>query len=221
MSYSDINLILAFIYCQANNTYMFGLMNTKYFRIFTILVIISLVSVLIVLDYLRDWTAENPETVEKAIVFVDEKGVLGMFLFALGAGTLIPFPVEPVLGGVVVLGSQQVVFLILAAALGHTLGTSISFYLARYLREPFVYKRIDKHSIKAFHKFWKKYGRWTLFVTVLIPIFPGDILAFVAGLSEMKYKRFVIIILTAKLITYTFFALLSFKVASIWFSGVI
>lgn len=196
------------------------LRDTRYFKVALIILILSTIAVIIVLSFLRGWTVQNPELVQSTINFVDQYGVLGMFTFAFLAGTIIPFPVEPVLGGMVVLGSSQIILLILAAALGHTLGTIISFYLARYLREPFVYKKIDKKSINAFHNFWDKHGTLVLFVTVLIPG-PGDIVAFIAGLSKMNIKKFVAIMVSAKLITYTFFALVSFQVAATWFSAVI
>ena len=165
-------------------------------------------------------TAENPKIVESSINYVNQHGTLGIFTLAFLAGTVLPFPIEAVVGGAAVLGGN-VILLILAATLGHTLGTVVSFYLARFLREPFVYKRVDKKSIRVFNDFWKKYGDWSLFITSVIPILPGDIVAVVAGLSDMNIKKFVFIVSVAKLITYTLVALFALKVASTWFVGII
>ncbi len=194
--------------------------RTKYSKIALMTIIIVLVAMIFILGYLRTWTADNPEMVQRTIQYVDAYGVLGMFFFALVAGTIIPFPIEPVLGGVVVLGSSKVYALILATALGHLVGTLASFYLARYLREPYVYKKIDKKSIKTFNSFWAKSGDWILFVALLVPVI-GDIVAFLAGLSKMSVKRFIPIVAAAKLINYTVYALLAFKIAETWFSFIL
>lgn len=200
---------------------MTGLFNTKYFKVFFILVLLSIIATVFILDYLKDWTAENPALVKSSISFVNQYGFIGMFIIAFLGGTLIPVPIEPILGAVAVLGGNKAILFLIATILGHTLGCIISFYLARLLREPFVYKRVSKEAIKSFHDFWKKHGDITLFITALIPVLPGDIVAFVAGLSKMSAKRFVIIMLSAKTIIYILIVFFSFKIAETWFIGII
>lgn len=194
-----------------------GFTKTKYFKAYVIVTTIVLIAIMFMFYYLSSWTAANPDVVMRSAEIVTNYGILGIFVFAILAGTVIPFPTEPIFGAMAVLGSESVISLTLAAAIGNVIGTLISFCLARYLREAYVYKHVKKENIKSFHGFWQKNGDWLLFFTLLIPIMPGDIVAFVAGLSNMKMGRFFVISLTAKLIEFTFFALVAFKVAELWF----
>ncbi|MFH1787054.1 MAG: VTT domain-containing protein [archaeon] len=196
------------------------LTKTKYFKIFSMVSVVSLIIIFLTLYFLREWGLNNPVIVEKGIALAENYGPWGIFFVAFLAGTLIPFPTEPVIGGAAVLGQQKLYTIVIMALLGNTLGFIVSFYTARMLREAWVYKRVDKEAIDAFQKFWDYYGNIILFIFVLFPIFPGDIVAFIAGLSEMKMRDFIILVTVAKLISYTAIVWLSFRIATAWFGFV-
>lgn len=92
--------------------------------------------------------------------------------------------------------------------IGISIGSIINFLLAKFYGKNIVLKLISK---KNYDKYiiWieqeKKFN--TLFsIAMLIPFVPDDLLCFIAGLTPMSLKKFIIIILTCKpwtIITYS------------------
>lgn len=78
-------------------------------------------------------------------------------------------------------------------------GSCINFYLAKQYGKPFVEKNVSE-------KTWNKYFRWLespkfdkLFtIAIFLPVAPDDFLCLLAGLTPMKFKKFLCIILLGK-----------------------
>ena len=84
--------------------------------------------------------------------------------------------------------------------IGAALGTTLSFYIARLLGkgavELFVKpETIDEYMVRLNSK--KAYA--SVFFLYLIPGLPKDVISYVAGISQMRYKAFLILSLAGRL----------------------
>lgn len=88
----------------------------------------------------------------------------------------------------------------LLSFLGICLGTSVVFFISRRLGKPFVNKIVSEKDTWIIHKLEKfkehpmkdKKLKKIVFFTYLIPGIPKDILGYICGVSEIKYKDFII-----------------------------
>ncbi len=77
--------------------------------------------------------------------------------------------------------------------IGLTLGSFIAFYSARKLGRPFVEKEVNKKILKKFDKIIIRGGIPTLFLIYLLPMFPDDLISYVAGLTKIKIRALVLV----------------------------
>ena len=90
-------------------------------------------------------------------------------------------------------------------------GSIFAFLLSRKLgfslmRMIFTDKKI--RSYKNWMNRWTKHFHIFLWIAIFLPISPDDFLCYFSGLTQMKFKRFLIIILTSKPITILVYSLL-------------
>lgn len=76
---------------------------------------------------------------------------------------------------------------------GTLIGSSIVFLLAKRFGRPFVLKFVSSPIINKYEHIEESKLDAVLFAIFLFPLFPDDILCFIAGLSTMKFKTFLII----------------------------
>lgn len=93
--------------------------------------------------------------------------------------------------------------------IGLAIGSCIAFYLSKKYGLKLVKKLFQEETINHYMKYIrnKKFTK-IFFLGIFLPGFPDDLLCYIAGLSEMKFKTFLIIILTGKplaLLMYSFF----------------
>jgi len=82
---------------------------------------------------------------------------------------------------------------------GITFGSFISFGLSRLLGRKSIENLLSYHKVGELEKFLNQpKGEIMLFVIFLIPGMPKDVLAYVAGLTPMKFWRFAMITLIAR-----------------------
>lgn len=87
-------------------------------------------------------------------------------------------------------------FLITIAALAT--GSSIAFMLVRLYGRPLVERFVKPQIIdKYLDSGSKKYSLY-LFLLFLVPFFPDDALCFIAGLTGISYKAFILIVIIAR-----------------------
>ena len=87
-------------------------------------------------------------------------------------------------------------FLITIAALAA--GSSIAFMLVRLYGRPLVERFVKPQIIdKYLDSGSKKYSLY-LFLLFLVPFFPDDALCFIAGLTGISYKAFILIVIIAR-----------------------
>ena len=83
---------------------------------------------------------------------------------------------------------------ILFSIIGAFLGTTITFFLAKLLGSDFVHMFFDKEKTAEYVKKLNSKRAYTIvFLLYLIPGIPKDVVSYAAGISEMKYKPFIIL----------------------------
>lgn len=77
--------------------------------------------------------------------------------------------------------------------IGNVIGSVIAFWLARKLGRPIIKRIISEKKIIYFDYFLQR-NRFLVWLVYIIPSFPIDVISFVLGFSDMKFKRFLKII---------------------------
>jgi len=94
---------------------------------------------------------------------------------------------------------------------GICLGSFVAFWLSRkfgitLVKQIFSEKHYQK-SLKKMEKWHKSYPVF-LWIAIMLPISPDDFLCYFTGLTQMKFKKFAIIILTSKPFTIIVYGLI-------------
>ncbi|MBI2523295.1 TVP38/TMEM64 family protein [Candidatus Woesearchaeota archaeon] len=77
--------------------------------------------------------------------------------------------------------------------IGMTIGSIIIFAIARKLGRSFFSKIINKKELEHFDIFFKKRGDISIFLTrSILILFPPDVVSVAAGLTQIKFKHYVI-----------------------------
>lgn len=79
--------------------------------------------------------------------------------------------------------------------IGNVIGTSIAFALSRHFGRPLAKRLIRIEKLNYYDRFFRERGIYGLWFAYIFPIFPTDIISFVTGLSSIKFKRFIRIVL--------------------------
>lgn len=89
---------------------------------------------------------------------------------------------------------------LLYALVGAFLGTMITFYLSRSLGRDFVHMFFGKEKTAYYMEQLNSKKAYTItFLLYLIPGLPKDMVSYVAGISEMKFKAFILLSLVGRL----------------------
>jgi uncharacterized membrane protein YdjX (TVP38/TMEM64 family) len=83
--------------------------------------------------------------------------------------------------------------------LGVTAGSAIAFLLARRYGRPVVERVLREDTLERFDSFAQQAGSPELFLFVLIPVLPEDVISFVAGLSDFRLSVFVLVMFLGRL----------------------
>ncbi len=78
---------------------------------------------------------------------------------------------------------------------GNVIGTVLVFSLARFYGRPVAQRLIREEKLLYYDRFFREHGRYGLWVVYMLPIFPSDILSIVTGLSNLRFRTFLKIIL--------------------------
>lgn len=121
-----------------------------------------------------------------------------LFLAALLAATIIPFPSEPLLIGYYVQGTYPAVLLWLVATLGNVLGGCINWGLGYFVGDKLRAKWLDpsKKSVQRAQRYYDTYGLWSI-LFAWVPLI-GDPLTLLAGFMKMRFWQFLPLLCIAK-----------------------
>lgn len=145
----------------------------------------------------------------------------GLFLGMVLVGIIGVFPptkiLYPFAGYMAYTGHLSLTLVILLGGLGHSLGNSIQYYVAKFRGKKILDKFLffPKHDILRFEvAFKKKSKRWLFFGKLLDPI--KLFVCLVAGYTNMKFKVFYPIVLITSIIWAAIFSLIGYYLGKSW-----
>jgi membrane protein DedA with SNARE-associated domain len=164
------------------------------------------------------------------ILIIQTIGYPGIFFLMLLEGLLLPVPSEVVMafggylaltGGLPSFGPVPAYILVITAGtLGNLAGSSIAYAIGYYGGEPGIlkfgkYVGLDENSIRITHKWFMKYGKISVFLTRMTPIF-RTFISIPAGIARMKFSTFAIYTLIGTIIWDSILVYLGFIFGSNW-----
>ena len=176
----------------------------KVFKIMTI--IITTLLVIFLLYCLKKGFFSSPELIVNK---VEKFGVLGPVIFLLLQIIQVVLPIIPggasCLAGVLLFGS---VYGFIYNYVGMIIGSTLVFLLARKYGIRFVKKICDEETVDKYVGYIRKKKFEKIFIIcILLPGFPDDLLCYVAGVSKLSLKRFLIILLLTKPLALLFYSI--------------
>lgn len=174
-------------------------MNKKSKNRLTALIITIILAILAILTYffLKENLFHSIKNIfsssEAFKKYVTDQGVWSPFIFLvlqIAQVIISPIPgnITSLAGGAIFGGINAC----LLSTLAITIGSIIAFYLARIFGKPLVIKLIGESTFNKYNKIFLEKGKTTFFLLFLLPFFPDDALCFLAGLSKMPCKLFLI-----------------------------
>jgi len=136
------------------------------------------------------------------IVFVLLQTLQMLFLIIPGAPFLI--------AGGYVFGNLGIVY----SVIGIMMGSMIVFGMGRLFGRPFLESVIDKKAIAKIDYQSNNVGK-TLFVLFLIPPLPHDIFSFIAGITTLKFKDYLLISFVGRLPLIVFYTLVGYQLTKL------
>jgi membrane protein YqaA with SNARE-associated domain len=121
----------------------------------------------------------------------------GLFLFTLAAATILPFPSESVLVGLL-LADYSPWLLLVVASVGNVLGAVINWILGRAIDRYGSRRWFPENgrTLDRARAWYHRYGRWTLLLS-WVPVI-GDPLTIVAGVLRERLEVFLLFVTIAK-----------------------
>lgn len=131
-----------------------------------------------------------------------DSGVWGIVIFIAIQAAQVVFSIIPGLAATIV-GAQIFGPLLgsVYSTIGNIIGSILAFVLGRLFGKRFVEWYVGKEAATKYRKKLNKKGKYILPVAFLMPFFPDDILCWIAGITTMTYKFFIITILITRPIT--------------------
>ncbi|QIO21674.1 TVP38/TMEM64 family protein [Haloarcula sp. JP-L23] len=81
---------------------------------------------------------------------------------------------------------------------GVVLGSTLVFVAARRFGRPYVERVVDPATLDRWDEFVARTGVPGLFVLFLLPTFPDDVLCFVAGLTDIRLRTFLTLVVVGR-----------------------
>lgn len=86
----------------------------------------------------------------------------------------------------------------LYAAIGVIIGSSIAFVIGRYCSRPVINWIFGKNKVEKYQNLLNERAELILFLTLTLPLFPDDLICMMAGISNIKYYKFLLISIIAR-----------------------
>ena len=172
-------------------------------------------SVILVLVYMIYFALVKTNILEQITSFEDLRqlilsfggwGIFTYIVINLLQCIVIPVPTTlTVLVGTAIYGPFTAFFY---ATIGVILGSSIAFLIGRYCSRPVINWIFGKDKIEKYQNLLNRRAELILFLTLTLPLFPDDLICIMAGISDIKYYKFLLISVFARgvgLATISFF----------------
>lgn len=110
---------------------------------------------------------------------------------------LLPLP-EPftIMAGSAVLGPWKA---FLSSYVATSLGIITMFTITRMGGLRIKNRKGNEKALQRYYHYVDRYGQWVVIFLLVFPVLPDEVISLGAGLSSMRYQRFIPIILVAKL----------------------
>nr|WP_236639771.1 TVP38/TMEM64 family protein [Salinigranum halophilum] len=82
--------------------------------------------------------------------------------------------------------------------IGVVTGSAVVFVLSRRYGRPYVERVVNPEALSRWDDFVARNGVAGLFVLFLLPTFPDDVLCFIAGLSEIRLRTFLTLVVIGR-----------------------
>jgi membrane protein DedA with SNARE-associated domain len=130
---------------------------------------------------------------------IGSTGYAGIFILMVLEGATFPVPSEVILpfaGYLVFQGKLDFWIVVLVATLGAIIGTLIDYSIGYYLGRAAIlrygkYVRLNENHLKTSERWFARHGNITVFGCQFVPLI-RTLVAFPAGISEMKLWKFVL-----------------------------
>lgn len=135
--------------------------------------------------------------------------LVGLFAVAFVAATVLPAQSEAALVGLLILGKQSPVLLVIVATVGNVLGSVTNWLLGR-LVEQYRHRRwfpVSEQALDRATGWYRRWGRWSLLLS-WAPI-GGDALTVAAGVLREPFWSFLLLVTIAKAGRYIVLALIA------------
>lgn len=160
-----------------------------------ILLIVILVSVLFIYSYYSKgliYSISNSDS-DSVVQFMESFGIFSYIIFIFVVILEVVLAPIPALALYIAGGALFGAFLGgILTLIGNLIGAFIAFWLARRFGRKFVEKRVDESIRRKFDKFSQKYGVFSLFLLRVNPLTTSDLFSYLAGLTSMKKRQFLI-----------------------------
>ena len=130
-----------------------------------------------------------------------EYGIIGLFLNSLLAAKGIPLPTE-ILTSALLIGGENIFLVVIALIIGSVIGGILNYFIG--LGGNKLVKKLKKNTDKKEHdkkhnKLLDKFGWSAIFFAAWIPVI-GDLILISAGIKKMKFTKFLIFMISGKII---------------------
>jgi len=158
-----------------------------------LIIIIAVILVLSIAFYELNISLKNPQEVRDYVQGFGAFGPLIIILLIIMEVIIAPIP-----GVIIAIGSGYAFGALkgtLYSYIGNIIGTSIAFALSRHFGRPLVKKLVKEEKLNYYDRFFREKGVYGLWFVYIFPLFPTDIISFVTGLSSLRFRRFIKIVL--------------------------
>jgi uncharacterized membrane protein YdjX (TVP38/TMEM64 family) len=198
---SWINILLYSIICLLTGLTVFGYLSHK--EVYLKLSMVA--SIILTMIYIIYFILLKTEMLDQITSFEDLReliigfggwGIFTYIIINILQCVIIPIPTTlTVLVGTAIYG-PLVAFIY--AGIGVILGSSISFIIGRYCSKPVIYWIFGKEKTEKYQDILNKRAELILFLTLTLPFFPDDLICMIAGVSDIKYLKFLVISIFAR-----------------------
>ena len=138
-----------------------------------------------------------------------EYGIIGLFLNSLLSATALPLPTE-ILTSALLIGGESIFLVAIALVAGSIIGGVLNYSIGFGGSELFkkigrkskvkkpVEKLVEKQE-KKHNKLLNRFGWGAIFFAAWIPVV-GDLMLISAGVKKMKFKKFLIVMISGKIV---------------------
>ena len=195
-----ISVILLFVVILG----IFGLLNNKevLFKVSFLVLILTAIAVISIYFLKITGTLDKIRTVEQLRAYVASFGAWAAIIYIiLNILQVVVLPIPgfvAVATGVALFGPHLAT---LYSFIGIIIGSFIGFFIGKYLGYKVVTWLVGKETLDKWLNAVKNKDRIVLTFMFLFPMFPDDVLCFVAGLSSMSTPYFMIMVTISRILT--------------------